>query len=148
MGRYRNEEYEQDERSYEARIWWVFWIIAVVVIAYTIWHQYRNYDLVHNGTCIEAEYMLYNGEEIARYRDETGRIVASYNLGGLNAIHDEDTVLLYYKDNINFAEPERELKSWLYAYVIFIPVLIGTTWKLITIYKKKPEAPVRDRWES
>lgn len=146
MGRYRTVESEKDEQSYEARIWWVFWIVAVVVIAYTAWHQYRNYDLVHNGKCIEAQYYVYNNQEMARYKDENGMLV-NKSLEGLNAIHEEDTVLLYYKDYMSLAEPKRETSAWLYSYLIFIPLLAGTTWKLITIYKKKPEAPVRDRWE-
>lgn len=146
MGRYRTVESEKDEQSYEARIWWVFWIVAVVVIAYTAYLQYLNYDLVHNGQCIEAEYYVYNNQELARYKDENGMLV-NKSLEGLNAIHGEDTVLLYYKDYMSLAEPKRETSAWLYSYLIFIPMLAGTTWKLITIYKRKPEAPVKDRWE-
>jgi len=146
MSSYQDFYSEKEEQSYEARIWWVFWVVAVIVIAYTVWHQYRNYDLVHNGTCIEAEYMEYNGQELARYRDETGRVVASVNLDGMNAIHDEDTILLYYKDNINFAEPKRNPKAWICSYIIFGLLLAGTSYKLYTIYKHKPSSERYPEW--
>lgn len=146
MGRYRNVETAKDEQSYEARVWWVFWIIALIVIIYTAWHQYRNYDLVHNGKCVEAQYYVYNEQEQARFKDENGNWV-NKSLEGLNAIHDEDTVLVYYKDYMSLAEPKRDPKAWLYSYLIFVPLLAGTTWKLVTIYKKKPEEIIKDRWE-
>ena len=141
MGRYRTVETEKDEQSFEARIWWAFWIIALIVIAYTVYHQCRNYDMMHNGTCIEAEYFVYNGQEIARYRDDTGNIV-SFNLSGLNAVHDEDTIKLYYKDRINFAEPQRETMVWVKSYVIFGLGLLFCSWKLKKIYSRKPSPEV------
>lgn len=146
MGRYRTVESEKDEQSYEARVWWMFLAVAVIVLSYTIWHHYRNLDLVQNGTCIVAEYFVHNNQPQARYQDESGHINI-FNLSSLSAEHDENTVKLYYKDNIKFAEPKRELKSWIISYGIFGLMFVGCSFKLYTIYKKKPETTIYESME-
>lgn len=136
MGRYREVETEQQEKSYEARIWWALWCVALTVLIYTVWHQYREFDLVHNGQCIEAEYHVYNGNELARYRDENNGY-HSYNVSGMDAIHGEQTILLYYKDNIAHAEPHRHPRVWLFSYVLFVPIFVGCSLRLRKIYRQK-----------
>lgn len=136
MGRYRTFETEKDEKSYEARIWWVFWIVAVVVMCYTLWHQFIEYDLIHNGSFIDAEYYVYNGRELARYRDENN-VNYSFSLEGLDAIHDENTVRLYYKGNIALATPRRSPKTWIFAYVVFGAMFIVCSRILWKIYHRK-----------
>ncbi len=135
MGRYREVQTEQQEKSYEARIWWALWAIALIALAYTVWHQVREYDLVHNGQCIEAEYYVYNGQELAKYLDQDNRY-HSYNVSGFDAVHDEQTIKLYYKDNINFAEPRRRFRSWLFSYLLFVPAFAGCSLRLHKIYRK------------
>ena len=136
MGRYRTFETEKDEKSFEARIWWVFWVIALVVLCYTAYQQLLEYDLIHNGSSIEAEYYVYNGKELARYRDEQN-VNYSFDLSDYDAVHGEDTVTLYYKDRINYAVPRRDIKSWLYSYFIFVPVLVVSSLIIIKIYRRK-----------
>lgn len=146
MGRYRTVESEKDEQSYEARVWWMFLAVAVIVLSYTIWHHYRNYDLVQNGTCIEAEYFVHSNQAQARYQDENGQIV-TFNLSNSGADHDENTVKLYYREDIRHAEPKRELSSWLMPYGIFGLMLVGCVFKLFTIYRKKPDTTVYEAME-
>ena len=58
MGRYRVVETDRQERSYEARIWWALWGIALLALIYTVYHQFREYDLIHNGQSMD--YRLYS----------------------------------------------------------------------------------------
>ena len=146
MGRYRTVESEKDEQSYEARIWWMFLVVALIVLSYTIWHHYLNHNLVQSGTCIEAEYFVQNNQAQARYRDDAGQIY-TYNLSSLNADHQGDTVKLYYKTDIRHAEPQRALQSWLFSYVLFGLMFIGCSFKLYLIYKKKPETTIYESME-
>lgn len=136
MGRYNNIEMEQDDKSFDARIWWVFWIVALVVILYTVYHHSRSWDLVHNGNCIEAEYFVYNGQEMARYYDESNRYY-SYNLSGLDPIHEENTIKLYYKDNLRLAEPRRNPKIWIFSYLGFGAGFAFCSYTLVKIYRQK-----------
>lgn len=138
MGRYREVETIQDSRSYDARIWWAFWAVALIVLIYTAWHQIREYDLVHNGNSIVAEYYIYNEQELARYLDENNRY-HSYNVSGLNAIHEEDTITLYYKTSIDAAEPHRHPKTWIYSYIIFGIALVLCSLKIYKIYTEDRE---------
>lgn len=135
MGRYRQVETEQEAKSYEARIWWVFWGVALIVLIYTIWHQTREYDLVHNGQCIEAEYYIYNGKELARYQDENNRYY-SYDVSGRDAVHDEHTIKLYYKTNISAAEPHIHPRVWIFPYLLFGSMFVLCTLKLRKIYRQ------------
>jgi len=139
MGRYRQIETEEEVKSFDARIWWAFWIIALIVLIYTAWHQYREYDLVHNGNCIIAEYTVYNDQELATYYDETGRVAARYNISGLSAVHENDTIKMYYKTNINAAEPHRSVQTWLISYAIFGTAFVLCSIKLRKIYKENHE---------
>lgn len=148
MGRYQNYESEKTEQSYEARIWWALWAVALVVILYTGWQQYRNFDLIHNGNCIEAEYKLYKERELARIWDqETGNLIQSFDVSGLDALHGEDTILLYYKDDLSQAEPQRETTAWIKSYVIFGLMFAGCSWKLRRIYTKNPSTEIYTAWE-
>lgn len=128
-------ETDRQERSYEARIWWALWGIALLALIYTVYHQFREYDLIHNGQCIEAEYFTHNGQERARYYDENGGY-HGYNLSGMDAVHGEHTVLLYYKTNLSAAEPRLHPRVWIIAYILFVPLLAGASFRLYRIYHK------------
>lgn len=136
MGRYNYMETEKDERSFDARIWWVFWFIALLVLAYTVYHHARSFELVHNGKYIDAEYYIYNNQEMARYIDENNRHY-SYNLSALDPVHEENTVRLYYKEFIQLAEPRRNPKIWIFSYLLFGACLVFSSYKLLKIYRQK-----------
>lgn len=128
-------ETEQEAKSYEARIWWVLWFIALGVLLYTAYHHISEYHRVHGGHCIEAEYFVYNGRELAMYRDENN-INHSYDLSGYDAVHEEDTVKLYYTDNVSLAEPRRTPSSWIAPYFFSTAALAFFSWILIRIYRR------------
>lgn len=148
MGRYQDYESEKSEQSYEARIWWALWAVALAVILYTAWQQYRNFDLVHNGICVEAEYSVYKERQLAKVWDsETGNLIQSFDVSGMDARHGEDTIRLYYKDNLALAEPQRELSAWLKSYALYGLMFAGCSWKLRRIYKNKPSTEAYVPWE-
>jgi len=134
MGKYQQYETIKDQRSYDARIWWALWAIALLVLIFTVWHTVRQRDLIRNGNCIEADYYTYNGQELARYIDPEGRIY-SFNVSGLSTVHLENTVLLYYKDQISLAEPQINPKLFLACYIGFGLALVLISCKLVKIYK-------------
>lgn len=135
MGRYRHVETRQEEISYEARIWWALWAVALVVLLYTAYHHSREYDLVHNGQCIEAEYYVFEGREKAKYWDENNNLYM-YDLSGMDAVHGEDTVLLYYKEVVALAEPHRDIRVWLYPYLFSGFAISVFSWILYRIYHR------------
>ncbi len=134
MGRYREVQTKKDDRSYEAGVWWALWIVCFGVMAYTVWMQISEYRLVHEGTSIVAEYVAYKGAEQANYYDEEHRY-HFYDLTGAGAVHDEDTIVLYYRDNIDLAQPRIGFATWLRSYAIFGTGLILLSIRLYFIYK-------------
>lgn len=134
MGRYRDVQTEKDARSYAATIWWILWAVCFVIMLYTVWMQISEYRLVHNGKSIVAEYSLYKGVERATYYDEENHY-HSYDLSGLGAAHGEDTIVLYYMDDINLAQPRIGFKTWLRTYAIFGVGLVLLSIRLLFIYK-------------
>lgn len=135
MGKYHQYETIKDQRSYDSRIWWALWAIALIVLIFSVWHNLRKYDLIKNGNCIEADYYTYNGQELARYTDENNHYY-TFNVSGLSTVHSEDKVLLYYKDRINLAEPETDFRLFLSCYIGFGLAFILISYKLVKIYKK------------
>lgn len=133
MGRYREVQTEKQYKSYQARIWWILWGVALTVLLYTLWHHLRETDLVLNGQCIVAEYYNYGGREYARYRTEDNQL-HSYNLTGLAPVHDGDTIKLYYKTYIGAAEPRSNPKQWIWSYVVCGLALVLISLKLRKIY--------------
>lgn len=136
MGRYREVPTEKEERSLEARIWWALWGVALVVLLYTAWHQIREYDLIHNGQSFEAEYEVYKGMELARYYDENNHY-HSYNIGGLDAVHGENTITMYYKHDIARAQPRVNPRLWIFSYVFFGAGFVGCSLRLRKIYSQE-----------
>lgn len=134
MGRYRDVQTEKDARRYAAGIWWILWAVCFGIILYTVWMQYLEYRLVHEGKSIVAEYSVYKGSEQATYYDDENHY-HSYNLTGMDAAHDGDTIVLYYKDDINLAQPRIAVRTWLRSYAIFGVGLILLSIRLYFIYK-------------
>lgn len=134
MSRYREIETEKSHKSYQARIWWALWAVCFVVLVYTVWTQYREYDLVHHGNCIVADYYVYNGEKLAKYYDEETNHAYRFNLEGWDAIHEEDTIKMYYWTDIHAAEPHRNPMLWIRSYVIFGIAIVLISFRLYRIY--------------
>lgn len=135
MGLYREVKTELQERSYEARIWWALWGIALVVLIFTVWHQILEFDLIRNGHCFEAEFYISNGKELARYRDENNRY-RIHNISSLYTLHEENTIKMYYKDDIEQAQPRMHPGVWIIAYLLFGSMFVGCSFKLRRIYRE------------
>ncbi len=136
MGRYRHVETAREERSFEARIWWAFWGISLVVLCYTVFHQVKEYDLVHNGNSFEASYEVYKDQELVTYYDENNHYY-SYNVSGMDAVHGEDTIMMYYTDDIDRAQPHIDPKIWIFPYTLFGIMFVVSSLRLRKIYHQK-----------
>lgn len=134
MGRYRDVKTEKDDRRYAAGIWWILWAVCFGIMAYTIFMQVSEYRLVHEGKSIVAKYSLDKGVERATYFDEENHY-HTYDLTGVGAAHDEDTIVLYYRDDINLAQPRIGASTWIRSYAIFGVGLILLSIRLYFIYK-------------
>ena len=142
MGRYRSIETEKSEQRFEARIWWALAGIAVVVLVITAFQHFQNYRLVHSGTRVEAEYIIYEktGREAARYTDPNTQQIIVYDLESMDAVHEGDTIYLYYTDNINAARPQQKASIFLFAYLLFGAMLLFSSWRIARIYSKKGDS--------
>ena len=56
------------------------------------------------------------------------------NISGLNAVHEEDTIKMYYWTDIHAAEPHRDPMLWVRSYVIFGIGIIVCSVRLYKIY--------------
>ncbi len=135
MGRYRTFESKKDEQNYDAAIWWVLWLISLAILIYTAYHQIHEFNLTHSDNYVIAKYMVANGHEAASYTDENG-VYYYFNITQMNAIHDEDTIKMYYKDDIALAVPRCSFLRWAPAWSIFLPALIGCSVLLWKIYHR------------
>lgn len=59
----------------------------------------------------------------------------SYNITDMGAEHDGDSIVLYYKDDINLAQPRVGEATWIRTYAIFGVALILLSIRLIVIYR-------------
>ncbi|SCY74711.1 site-specific DNA recombinase [Butyrivibrio sp. INlla14] len=77
---------------------------------------------------------LAKGVETATFMDEENHY-HSYNITGMGAEHDGDSIVLYYTDDVNLAQPRIGLATWIRTYAIFGVALILLSIRLIVIYK-------------
>ena len=138
MGRYREmrteKEEKRDERRYAATIWWLLWVICFFILAYTIVMQYSEYKSFKGANSVVAKYTSGEGFEHALYTDEDGQF-HYYDITGMGAEHDGDSIVLYYKDDINLALPRVGAATWIRSYVIFGIAFILLSIRLIVIYR-------------
>lgn len=134
MGRYREVETEQQEKSYEARIWWALWAVCLVVLVATAYNHIRECILVYTGNCMEAEYSTYQGRELAKYYDENN-FPHTIDISNYDAAHEGDKVLLYYKDYMELAQPRSRVMGWVFPYLGFGAGLAACSFMIYKIYK-------------
>ena len=135
MSRYRQVESEKSHKSYQARIWWALWGVAIVVLIYTAWTQIREYRLTHYGQMFVGDYYIYAGEELVKYIDPGDQHNYSFNVSGLDAIHDGDKINMYYWTEIHKAEPHRSPALWVKAYLFFGIAFVLISIRIRQIYK-------------
>ncbi|MBQ8280289.1 MAG: hypothetical protein IJZ23_10640 [Roseburia sp.] len=125
---------EKAERSYQARIWWALFIVAVLILLRGVTFHMDEIKLVNSGDMITANYNEDTAQ--ASYIDDNG-MYHQYDISGFSAEHDGDTINLYYEEEIAYAEPIHEVAFWIQTYLIFGTAILFIGWRLWKIYKKK-----------
>ena len=134
MGRYREVQTEKDARRYSATIWWVLWAVCVLVLIYTVKTQYSEYKSIKGANSVVAKYTFANGREIASFMDGDNHY-HSIDITGMGAKYDGDSIVLYYTDDINLAQPRIGASTWIRSYAIFGVGFILISIRLIAIYR-------------
>ena len=134
MGRYREEYTEKGERRFAATIWWVLWTVCFLILAYTASMQYSEYKSINGAKSVAAKYILDKGVERATFTDEDNHY-HSIDITGIGAKHDGDSIVLYYTDDINLAQPRIYAATWIRSYVLFGIGFILLSIRLIIIYR-------------
>ena len=138
MGRYREvhteKEARRSARRYTSSIWWVLWTVCFVILAYTVRMQYSEYKSIKGANSVVAKYSFEKGVERATFMDED-KHYHSYDITGMGAEHDGDSIVLYYTDDINLAQPRVGAATWIRSYAIFGVAFILLSIRLIVIYR-------------
>jgi hypothetical protein len=138
MGRYREVHTEKEAkrfaRRYAASIWWVLWAVCFVILAYTARMQFSDYQSTKGANSVVAKYSSEKGVERATFMDEDNHY-HSYDITGMGAEHDGDSIVLYYTDDINLAQPRIGASTWIRSYAIFGVALVLLSIRLIFIYR-------------
>ena len=134
MGRYREVQTEKDARRYSATIWWALWAVCLGIMVYTVWMQYSEYMSIKDANSVVAKYTSENGMERASFTDEDNHY-HSFDITGMGAKHDGDSIVLYYTDDIYLAQPRIGAATWIRSYAIFGIGFILLSIKLIVVYR-------------
>ncbi len=127
---------DAEEKQYESTVWKYLAVGSILLFLLVIYSHFLELRVVWQGTCIEAVYEVKsNGEEIARYVDADGKLYL-YNVSGMDSVHTEDIILLYYLDDIDEAIPKTGWKQWFWYYLIFGCLGSLSIWKICRIYKR------------
>lgn len=123
---------EKKEKSYHARIWWALLIAAVLILLRGVTFHIDERKMVHSGNQILAEYNESTAQAV--YWDTDG-LYHQYDISGFSAEHDGDSITLYYRENVAYAEPVHTTGFWLKTYLIFGAASLLCGWRLWKIYK-------------
>ena len=138
MGRYREVHTEKEAkrfaRQYAATVWWVLWAICFLILAYTVRMQYSEYKSIKGANSVVAKYSSEKGVELATFMDEDNHY-HSFDITGMGAKHDGDSIVLYYTDDVNLAQPRVGAATWIRSYAIFGVAFILLSIRLIVIYR-------------
>ena len=139
MGRYRSEkDYEQEYKEYQSAIWKGFLAFSILLLLYTAYHHGKELIAVFTGTAIVCEYeegnTLGQAYAIARYRN--GNQLYSFDLDGYDPVIKDNTITLYYTEQISQAIPRSRAASWLRSYILFGGISALSIWKIRKIYKE------------
>ncbi len=134
MGRYREVHTEKEERRYATAIWWGLWAFCLLILIYTVRMQYSEYKNIKGANSVVAKYTFANGRECASFMDEDNHY-HSYDITGMGAKYDGDSIVLYYTDDINLAQPRIGAGTWIRSYALFGIAFILLSIKLVTLYR-------------
>lgn len=110
---------EKAEKRYDGAIWKYLLGVAVVLFAITLWSHVQETYVVKNGIAIECAYYVdNNGAELARYYDESNQL-HMFDVSNMNAVHTDDSITMYYADNIDNAVSKANTIIWVAYYLFF-----------------------------
>lgn len=128
---------EKKEKRYQSSIWKYLFALASIMLILTSYKFIEELNFIINGSSFVASYDVDNdGAEIVRYFDEDKNFYM-FNVTGLNAVHEETTIKMYYLDDMNEAVPRTVWWLWFFYYAFFGIIFGISLWKIILIYRKK-----------
>lgn len=125
---------EKKEKRYQARIWWFLFGAAVLIMLRGVTFHVHEVQMKRSYSVIEATY--YEDTAQAVYREENGGY-HQYDISGFSAEYEGDTIRLYYKEQIGFAEPVHDIRFWIKTYLILGSIAGFSAWRLWVIYKNR-----------
>ena len=139
MGRYRSKKnYAKEVKENQSAIWKGFLVFCSLILLYTVYHHGKELITVFTGTAIVCEYEEGNtpgqAYAIARYRN--GDQLYSFDLEGYDPVVKDNTITLYYTEQISQAIPRNRAASWLRSYILFGGISALSIWKIRKIYKE------------
>lgn len=127
----------KEERSYESLVWKYVMGIALIALVAVIYIHSKELNIINKGTCIEASYEQDEyGNEFAWYTDDKNRYY-KYDVSGLNVVHEEKSIELYYVNDVRDAIPRSKWQLWAVYYTFFGTLLGISVWRIIKAYKIK-----------
>ncbi len=124
---------ERKEKWYQATIWWCLGVIALAISVSLIVREIKDYYITQTYQCVRAELRDDKGYAVYLVED----VIRLYYLPPHSVKTDGNYVLLYYKNDIKYAEAVPTLASWLPHQIFFAALTLFSGWKLWTIYKGK-----------
>ena len=124
------------EQRYESRIWKCLLGVAILVFASTLWLHIQEVQVIYNGSMIECAYYVDDrGVGNASYYDEEDKLY-TFKITDQRFVHSEDSVKMYYVDNISDAIPKTSIMVWLGYYAFFGILTALCIWRIKVIYSK------------
>lgn len=139
MGRYRSKkDYVREEKEYQSAIWKGFLAFCLLLLLYTVYHHSKELITVFTGTAIICEYEEGNipGQAFAVAKYKTDNQIYYFDLEGYAPVIKNNTVTLYYTEQISQAIPRNRTSSWLRSYILFGGISVLSIWKIRKIYKE------------
>lgn len=126
---------ERKEKSYQARIWWCLGVVCLALSISLIVREIKDYRITRTCPYLKAEM---KNEDYAVYMLDG--VVHRYYLPAYAVRMDGDYVLLYYKNDPEYADAVSTLTSWLPHQLFFGGLTAFSGVKLWKIYKGKKHA--------
>lgn len=127
---------ESSEKKYHSTLWKVLAGVFLLTLLVLTVSLVKELTLVFYGQKIEADYYVdSNGRAKAGYYDADRNFYA-YDFTGMEAVHDEDSITLYYTDNIRKAVLRTPWWYWARRYTFFLVLAGFSIWRIYKIYHK------------
>lgn len=127
---------DKSEKKYQSSIWKILAVISAISLIVLAADHIRALQVIRNGNSITAEYYEEsNGRQKAVYYDEDGNMYM-YNFENAYAVHDKDSIVLYYENDIRKVTPKMVWWTWAGRYALFGILFAISFWRIMKIYRK------------